>query len=84
MSEKPEPEPLANLPVGTRAIVERVACARSVAVRLYEMGLVPGTTVSVTRIAPLGDPRELEVRGYNLSIRRGEARDVLVRRAGER
>lgn len=83
MPAKPETEPLADLPIGVRAVVDRVSCARSVAVRLYEMGLVPGTSVSVTRIAPLGDPLELEVRGYSLSIRRLEAREVLVKRASE-
>ena len=46
--------------------------------RLLEMGLLPGTTVEVVRLAPLGDPIDLKVRGYHLSIRRREARGVLV------
>jgi ferrous iron transport protein A len=41
--------------------------------RLLEMGLLPGTEVEVVRVAPLGDPIELAVRGYKLSIRRAEA-----------
>ena len=46
--------------------------------RLLEMGLLPGTTVEVVRLAPLGDPIDLKVRGYHLSIRRREARQITV------
>lgn len=42
------------------------------------MGLVPGTPVTLTRIAPLGDPLELRVRNYALSIRRAEALAIEV------
>jgi hypothetical protein len=44
-----------------------------------EMGLVPGTEIEVHRKAPLGDPLELRIRGYSLSIRRDEAALVSVR-----
>jgi ferrous iron transport protein A len=46
--------------------------------RLLEMGLLPGTVVEVVRLAPLGDPIDLKVRGYHLSIRRQEARQINV------
>ncbi len=81
MAKQAQPETLADVAVGTKATIERVTCTRAVTVRLYEMGLVPGTEVTVTRVAPLGDPLELEVRGYNLSIRRHEARGVRVGKA---
>ncbi len=44
-----------------------------------EMGLLPGTNVRVVRIAPLGDPMELRLRDYSLSVRRSEAARVAVR-----
>jgi Fe2+ transport system protein FeoA len=69
---------LAALPVGASAVIVRVRCARSIAVRLMEMGLLPGTRVTLVRVAPLGDPIELRVRGYALSIRRAEAELVDV------
>ena len=69
---------LATLPVGGRAIVERVSCERGVARRLLEMGLLPGTEVRVVRVAPLGDPIELQLRGYALSIRKAEALGIEV------
>ena len=43
-----------------------------------EMGLVPGTEVRVVRVAPLGDPIELRVRDYALSVRRAEAARIAV------
>lgn len=46
--------------------------------RLMELGLVPGTVVELVRVAPLGDPVEVLVRGCSLSIRRAEARHILV------
>jgi ferrous iron transport protein A len=48
--------------------------------RLLSMGLTPGTTLMVTRIAPLGDPVEIEVRGYSLSLRKEEAEVLKVDR----
>lgn len=72
------PRSLDCLPVGMSAVVRRVQCDRPVARRLLEMGLVPGTPVTLTRVAPLGDPLELRVRDYALSIRRAEALGIEV------
>jgi Fe2+ transport system protein FeoA len=47
--------------------------------RLMEMGLLPGTEVRVVRVAPLGDPLELRLRDYSLSVRRSEAAKITVR-----
>jgi ferrous iron transport protein A len=69
----PAPSSLAACGVGQRVTVVRVGCPRAIARRLLEMGLLPGTPVKVLRVAPLGDPIELELRGYALSIRRAEA-----------
>jgi ferrous iron transport protein A len=46
---------------------------------MLDMGLVTGAQVQVVRLAPLGDPIEFRVMGYNLSLRRDEAREVWVR-----
>lgn len=64
---------LSDLAVGETAVVRRVRGERRTTVRLLEMGLVPGTRVELRRRAPLGDPLELRVRGYMLSIRKTEA-----------
>lgn len=69
---------MGDLRVGEGAKVVRVRCARATAVRLMEMGLVPGTSFEVRRVAPLGDPIELFVNGFALSLRREEARAIDV------
>lgn len=71
---------LAELPVGSEATIEQVTGERRLAVRLMELGLVQSTLVRLERKAPLGDPIELSIRGYDLSIRRAEAEKILVSR----
>lgn len=46
--------------------------------RLLCMGVTPGTVIEVVKVAPLGDPMELKIRNYNLSIRKKEASDIFV------
>jgi ferrous iron transport protein A len=69
---------LADLPIGARARVSTITGADELAMRLLEMGLTPGIEVAVVGAAPLGDPLELEVRGYRLSVRRSEAARVEI------
>ena len=72
------PEQLDDVPVGRAATVVSVACERSTARRLMELGLLPGTRVEVLRVAPMGCPLELRVRDSSLSIRRVDAARVAV------
>jgi len=69
---------LAHLPIGVRARVISISGAGSIARRLMEMGVVPGAPVSVVRVAPLGDPIQIRVRGYHLALRRAEAQTITV------
>ena len=71
------PATLDALRAGDRATVEGYA-TDSPPGRLLEMGLLPGTAVEVVRLAPLGDPMDLRVRGFHLSVRKQEAAHVLV------
>lgn len=71
---------LAELPVGGRARVLEVSGGDDVSLRLLEMGLTPGVEIAVVGTAPLGDPLELEVRGYRLSVRKSEAAKVAIER----
>ncbi|MFO0549081.1 MAG: FeoA family protein [Polyangiaceae bacterium] len=74
---------LASLGLGVSAVVSRVSGRRRTAVRLLELGLVSGTPIRIVRRAPLGDPLELEVRGYALSLRKEDAANVLVTLAAQ-
>lgn len=69
---------LDRLPMGAAGRVRSVAGTDELACRLMEMGLTPGTVVTMVGQAPLGDPLEVEVRGYRLSVRRSEAARVDV------
>ena len=69
---------LDRLTVGSGAEVMGVQGPGDIAVRLLEMGFVPGTRVEMVKVAPLGDPVELRIRGYHLSLRRAEAARVRV------
>jgi ferrous iron transport protein A len=73
---------LLDLPLGEHAEIASVDCGRRLSRRLMEMGLLPGTRVRVVRVAPLGDPIELRVRNYSLSVRRAEAAKIAVRPEG--
>ncbi len=64
--------------VGETVRVGDVAGEDRVAIRLLEMGMTPGAMVRILGRAPFGDPVELEVRGYRLSIRRAEAARVTL------
>ena len=66
------------LPDGTAARVVSVEGEGAVALRLMEMGVVPGAPVRVIKAAPLGDPIEVRVHGYHLALRRSEAETILV------
>ena len=69
---------LSELPVGAAAVIRNFPKAGSAFLRLREMGLLPGTTVTLVRTAPLGDPIEIKVRGYLLTLRKSEADHVAV------
>ena len=72
---------LDELSIGQAARVAGVDGGGSMAIRLLEMGLVPGTRVRLIKRAPLGDPIEVQVRGYHVSLRRAEARRVRLEAA---
>lgn len=69
---------LSELAVGASAVVRELPKSGTAFVRLREMGLLAGTRVSLVRLAPLGDPLEIRLRGYHLTLRKSEADHVLV------
>ena len=72
------PIKLSELAIGASAVVREFPKSGTAFVRLREMGLIAGTRVTLIRTAPLGDPIEIKVRGYNLTLRKSEADHVLV------
>ena len=64
---------LAELAVGQNAIIKTVGGEGPLRLRFLDMGLIPRTHVTVVKVAPMGDPIEIRIRGYELTLRKGEA-----------
>lgn len=69
---------LDKLPIGVSAVVTRVGGEGALRCRLLDMGIIPGTKIMIQKVAPMGDPIELRLRGYELSIRLEDARNIEV------
>ena len=74
---------LDKLPLGQEAVITAVGGEGARRCRLLDMGLIPKTRVRVEKIAPLGDPLELRVRGYSLSLRKEDAGKIEVEVSGQ-
>jgi len=72
---------LADLKPKQKGIVVRVNCKGVLAKRLAEMGIGKGALVEFERVAPLGDPIDIKVRGYHLSLRKNEAANIVIKKA---
>jgi len=69
---------LAEMPIGGKGRVREISLPPETHRRLMEMGLTRGAAFEVVRYAPMGDPIEIRVRGYNLSLRKSEAGEITV------
>ncbi len=67
---------LKDLKIGEKGIVKKINGEGSVKRRIMDMGITKGTEIYVRKVAPLGDPMELTVRGYELSIRKADAENI--------
>jgi len=69
---------LNNLEAGRKGKIVKVKGSGALRRRIVDMGVVKGTLVEVVKVAPLGDPIEVKIKGYNLSLRKEEAADITV------
>lgn len=69
---------LRDIKIGESAKVVKLEGEGAVRRRIMDMGITKGTEILVKRVAPLGDPIELTVRGYQLSLRKADAKKILV------
>lgn len=70
---------LSNIKIGQKATVLKVNGEGALKRRIMDMGVTKGTEVFITKTAPLGDPLEINVRGYHLTIRKNDAKTILVK-----
>jgi len=71
-------KPLSGLSPGSKGIIRKMKTKGAIRRRLMDMGFVTGTTVEVEKMAPLGDPVDILVKGCHVSIRKEEAQNVWV------
>lgn len=69
---------LNNFSVGEEGMVKRVSGEGCIKRRLFDMGITPGAIVYLRKKAPLGDPLEVTIRGYELTLRKNEAENITV------
>lgn len=76
-----ESKSLDNFKPGEELVVNRVAGKLIIKKRLLNMGILPGTKIYIERFAPFGDPIEIKLRGFRLSLRKDEAKSIFVEKA---
>lgn len=69
-----------SLKPGQAGRVIRIGSSGALRRRIVDMGITPGAVIIMRKAAPLGDPLEINVRGYELSIRKSEAREIIIER----
>lgn len=69
---------LKNVKIGETVRVLDLLCEGALRRRIMDMGIVKGTLITVKKVAPLGDPIEITVRGYELSLRKSDAEKIIV------
>lgn len=74
---------LDKLKAGNKGIIKSIGGEGALRRRLLDMGLTPNTTVMVRKVAPLGDPIELHLRSYELTIRQDDARKIEIQEVAE-
>lgn len=69
---------LRDLKPGEKAVITKISGTGAVKRRLMDMGVTRGTEIMVRKVAPLGDPIEVNVRGYELTFRKAEAENIII------
>ncbi len=69
---------LDKLPIGKEAVITAVGCEGALRCRLLDMGIIPHTKIMIRKVAPMGDPIEIHLRGYELTIRLEDAQKIDV------
>ncbi len=70
---------LNDLKPGQTGIVEKITCEPSLRRRIADMGITPGARILMKRVAPFGDPIQINVRGFDLSIRKAAAQNIQIK-----
>ncbi len=69
---------LSNVSPGHSGVVIKLGKSGKLRRKIIDMGITPGTKITVLSVAPLGDPIKIEIRGYELSIRKSECQEIII------
>ena len=69
---------LSELNPKDKGLIKKIEKSGSLKRKLLDMGVIPGSSIEVMKLAPLGDPVDVKIRGYHLSLRKEEASQILV------
>ena len=69
---------LKELEIGKSAVIKNVGGEGALRQHFLDMGMIPGAEVTVVKLAPMGDPMELQIHGYELTLRRAEAAQIEI------
>ena len=69
---------LKDLPIGKTAVITDVGGEGALRQHFLDMGVIPGAEVTAVKLAPMGDPMELRIHGYELTLRKEDARNIVV------
>lgn len=75
---------LNDLKIGQSGVISAVGGEGALRLRLLDMGLIPNTAVRVQKVAPMGDPIQIQIRGYELTLRREDAQRIQLKEVAER
>lgn len=70
---------ISDMKIGDSGVIAAVGGEGPLRLRFLDMGLIPGTRVTLQKVAPMGDPIQIRLRGYELTIRREDARQIELR-----
>ncbi|MGL5977963.1 MAG: FeoA family protein [Erysipelotrichaceae bacterium] len=71
-------KPLSSIKINQPVIIKSIECENPMRRRIMDMGLTNNTLITIKKLAPLGDPFELEIRGFSLTIRKADASKIMV------
>lgn len=74
---------LSEFAIGQKGTVKKIAADGNIKRRLFDMGVTPNVEILLRKVAPLGDPIEVTLRGYELSLRKSEAQTILMEVVGD-
>ena len=69
---------LSEFEIGDKGLVKQILCNEVISRRMNDMGLIEGVEVELVRVAPFGDPIQIELRGYQLALRKHEAQNIIT------